>query len=125
MSSDLLRRAAAKLREHANATNFGADGWAVDLKDSEVTTSDGGMMIADTMELAGTRPDASYIALMHPPVALAMAELLDHVADDISDAGDRIEPDGFVRNEYGTTRFDWTAAVKLARTVLREPEVTS
>ena len=43
-----------KIVEAARRT--GADAIIVDLEDSEVTTSDGGMMIADTMELTGTRP---------------------------------------------------------------------
>lgn len=121
MSADRLRRAAVKLRERANAASF-PDGWAIDLADSEVTTADGGVMIADTMELTEGRPDASYIALLHPPVALALAELLEHIGDDVSDAGDVVDPDGQVFNEYGSVRHDWTAAVKLAREVLREPE---
>jgi hypothetical protein len=109
MTADLLRRAAAKLREHAAATTFGAEGWVVDLKDSEVTTNDGGMMIADTMELAGGRPDASYIALMHPPVALALADWLD-------DAADRTGIPEYP--SYGLPE----KAMAVARAVLREEE---
>jgi hypothetical protein len=116
VSADLLRRAAVKLREHANAANF-PDGWAVNLADSEVTTADGGMMIADTMELTGSRPDASYIALMHPPVALALAAALDGAATDADYA------EAFPRSEMAIE--DGSNLVAVARAVLREPEVTS
>lgn len=130
MTADLLRRAATKLREHANATNFGAEGWIVDLEDSEVTTSDGGMMIADTMELNGERPDASYIALMHPPVALALADWLQVIADDMSDehAVEQEFPDHIPAARWlvvdwaGKEHAGWTEALAVARAILREPE---
>lgn len=115
MSAGLLRRAAVKLREYAERAARGP--WDV---------SDDGLVwpgrLGDPVSGSSDITDAEYIALMHPPVALALAELLDHVADDVSDAGDRIEPGGLVRNEYGSIRFDWTAAVKLARAILREEE---
>lgn len=113
MTADLLRRAAAKLREHASAAS--ASPW--------VAEADGLVWpprIGDPVSGSTEVEDAEYIARMHPPVALALAELLDHLADDVSDAGDRTEPGGLVRNEYGSIRFDWTAAAKLARAVLRE-----
>lgn len=127
MSADLLRRAAAKLREHANATNFGADGWVVDLKDSEVTTTDGGMMIADTMELTGARPDASYIALMHPPVALALADWLDEGSRQVADAVAAWSRDtSYIDEHLGGVEAHaenmFALPFRLAREILREPK---
>jgi len=118
MSSELLRRAAAKLREHANAASPGP--WTID-GDIQAVKASNGVTIAYDDE--GEMDDGRYIALMHPPVALALAELLDHLADDLSDAGNRVEVGGLARNEYDTIRFDWTAALLLARAILREPEV--
>lgn len=128
MTADLLRRAAVKLRGHAGAATPGP--WKVDDETYAET-----IYAADgfTAVVAGGRwggeasvfnetADAAFIALLGPPVARALAELLDHIADDVSDAGDRTEPGGLVRNEYGSIRFDWTAAVKLARAILREEE---
>lgn len=116
MSADLLRRAAAKLREHAEAATFPHDGWVADLADSEVTTADGGMMIADTRELTVERPDASFIALLHPPVALALADALDSAATDADYA------EAFPRSEMAIE--DGSNLIAVARAVLREPEVT-
>lgn len=125
MTADLLRRAATVLRQHAQAAPEGP--WE--------SLSNGDRLLAIRYDEApGYRylvnepvdeATAAYFALLHPPVALALAEMLDHVADDVSDAGDRVEPGGLARNEYGFIRFDWTAAVKLARAVLREPEESS
>jgi hypothetical protein len=144
MSADLLRRAAAKLREAAAAalTDPG-ERWMVDQSpdDGLVLASympddvqDDGSVSTSCIAYFAYPGDedarahvtalgvATFAALMHPPVALAVAELLDHIADDVSDAGDHIEPGGLVRDEYGSIRFDWTAAVKLARAILREEE---
>ncbi|GAA0738551.1 hypothetical protein Drose_04445 [Dactylosporangium roseum] len=129
MSADLLRRAAAKLREHARAASFSDDGWAVDLADSEVTTADGGMMIADTGELTEGRPDASYIALMHPPVALALADWLDAQAQDIANAVFAWQrEEEFINKTFGGigayTERMFAASIAVARSILREPEET-
>jgi len=126
MSADLLRRAAMKLREHADRAPEGP--WVsldfgdrlVALRENREHFPAGFRYLVDEPFADESIPE--YFALMHPPVALALAHLLDHIADDVSDAGDRIEPGGLVRNEYGSIRFDWTAAVKLARAVLREEE---
>lgn len=126
MSADLLRRAAAKLREHANDATRGP--WEMDGADGLVWPGCMGDPVSGSDVLA----NGAFIALMHPPVALALAELLEHQADDLDD--DRAKEHTFERpdntafkaivNGHGTVRWDWTAAVALARAVLREPEVT-
>lgn len=126
MSADLLRRAAVKLREHATAASFGTAGWVVDPRDGDVTTVDGGWMVADTMELNAERPDASYIALMHPPVALALADHLDERAAAISDAmrGWNRDPTFIDEHLGGVEQLaadTFAVVIKLARSILREP----
>jgi len=120
-AADLLRRAAGKLRDTAAVTTFGTEGWAVDLKDSEVTTADGGMMIADTRELTDGRPDASYIALMHPPVALALADLLDRAADAITEL-EFLANTGRATEAHVAHLAGLLALRQIARAILREPE---
>lgn len=95
MSADLLRRAAAKLRlyvSHASRGPWNAhdDGlvWADRLGDP----------VSGSVELE----DAEYIALMHPPVALALADWLE--AEDAA-----------------TDIVINAQAAALARAVLREP----
>lgn len=94
MSADLLRRAAAKLREGVRAASDGP--WTASCvwsPDSHVTSA-----VYSHAYLTGTPSseivpsvrkgkggikkagDANYFALMHPPVALALAEWLDREA---------------------------------------------
>jgi len=97
MSSDLLRRAAAKLREHAEAASPGPwrthDTWldwgghtATVLRGAEGQPSIDGVAWLPTFAddpWDGKRNvwnDAEYIALMHPAVALALAEWLESEA---------------------------------------------
>lgn len=124
MSSDLLRRAATKLREHANAAPEGP--W--------VSLDDGDRLVAlrpDSSFDKGFRylvdepiPDSSiaeYFALMHPPVALALAELLDLEVKhwDASRLGEQA-----AGAEPGILTGAREEAVHaLARAILREPEV--
>jgi hypothetical protein len=70
MIADPLRRAAAKLREHEG--NLIAAPW----------TAEGDEVINDVSRVAEAyRPvHADYIALMHPPVALALAQMLERLA---------------------------------------------
>jgi len=91
MSADLLRRAAAKLREHAEAATPGP--WRVESAenwDNTITysvlgvTDDHGVTpvpFRTTTEDAGyhsqAEADVDFATLMHPPMALALAELLD------------------------------------------------
>lgn len=117
MSADLMRRAAAKLRELATAAPEGP--W--------VSLDGGDRLVAlrpDSTFDKGFRylvdepiPDASiaeYFALMHPPVALALAELLDAA----------VQASGVPNYEPYAVAGWLRAAVEVARAVLREPEVT-
>lgn len=121
MSADLLRRAATRLRENAGKAS----------KAPWVAAADG-LVWPDCMgdPVSGSQllENAYYIEMLHPPVALALAELLEHQADDISD--ERAEERTFptvtggtytaVVDQYGAQRWDWTAALSVARAVLRE-----
>lgn len=157
MTADLLRRAAAKLREHAEAATPGP--WATgpseelpgsagvwDLHRITVTGKPGTDEVGKPWapEVARVeynangfqfphheaRNDAAFIALLHPPVALALAEVLEHQADDMADEGivelHPKQPDGSTITVIADTkrwiRWDWTAAVELSRAVLREEE---
>lgn len=126
MSADLLRRAAKVLREHAeNATpgpwiaaeqtsdgqNFvgtvvKGTGPAVSI---EVGSHDGNW----TLDLDRQTADATYLALMHPPVALALAHWLDAEAESAS----RFELDTGLS---GAVVLEATGAVRVARAILRE-----
>lgn len=97
MSADLLRRAALKLREHAQGAvmnGYMPAPWRTVLTDSESMTGFAGcaQLAPDehapnsacddcTSIEAWTEPAAAYLALMHPPVALAVADLLDGYAE--------------------------------------------
>lgn len=122
MSAELLRRAAKVLREHAERATEGPwNASPVDSPDGIVTsavysfvhptgTTDSEVIGAVRKTRGGglrRANDARYIALMHPPVALALAELLDLKADCA-----------------GTWPGDMTvtdrAALAVARAILRE-----
>lgn len=102
-AADLLRRAAGKLRATAQAATSGP--WAID-GDIQAVRAASGTTIAydDETEMA----DGRYLALMHPPVALALADLLDDEAA-LEDSGMQLSRTA-------------TAARALARAILREPE---
>lgn len=83
MSAELLRRAAKELREHAQAAIPGP--WEAD--GSEIQQPYGAEWVAESLRVSDGYgiddvgdANASYIALMHPPVALALADLLDGCA---------------------------------------------
>jgi len=118
MSADLLRRAATVLREHADGATPGP--WEhVDYTGSphggetfmgcgQVVTFGTNVMGGDIAAPSGDlyprsgyspKGDMAYIALMHPPVALALANWLEDVAD--STPG-------------------WYRAIDVARAILRE-----
>lgn len=119
MNADLLRRAAKTLLAHADNT-MGPAPWryvqdpdgtegieAGDANDDDHGlmvyshyTSDDGIALGDA--------DGLYIALMHPPVALALAAWLDAAATDLDIA------------MFGENAVD-RAAVATARAILREP----
>lgn len=98
MSAEDLRAAARLLRERAREATVGP--W---------TPADDGLVWAeppgDPVCGAEQQDDADYIALMHPPVALALARALDAMATDCTVL--RCEPD--------------VPFTTLARVVLREP----
>ncbi len=105
MTADLLRRAATKLREHANAASRGP--WEMDGADGLVWPGCMGDPVSGSELLA----DGAFIALMHPPVALALAAAMDEVAFAVE-----VNPDTVHRVGYGEL-------ITCARGVLREPEV--
>lgn len=109
MSADLLRRAAETLRQHAQAATPGP--WACD-SDGEVfsNASDEQPEVGwFAIKKAGNGP---YVVLMHPPVALALADLLDAVAENME-------------HDFTCTRtadeFSPPVAA-VARAILREPQ---
>jgi len=99
MSSDLLRRAAAKLREHVQdlPALWRGNEWFPVFTDSltGVRTCSKGHA-ADTQSDACdwcddfetySEPSAAYIALMQPTVALALADVFEALAGAITTAG--------------------------------------
>lgn len=140
MTAEILRRAAKVLREHAEAATPGP--WEhVDYSDppyqpltsngekstfmgcgSVITMGEyveGGPIAAPNGDLyprSGYSPkdDMALIALMHPPVALALATVLDGLATVI---------DGTVGDAAAESIFE--SELALARAILREPEATS
>ncbi len=126
MSAELLRRAATKLREHARAA-AAADPppWNLvwDNQDLRLLSNDGGEITqwtygvrpwvpADRDEADRRAPD--YMLLMHPPVAIALADVLEHLAGTVEGTvGDAAAADIFARE------------MTLAREILREaPDAT-
>lgn len=82
-SSERLRQAAALLRQRAEAATPGPWGWSGTMHDLLVDAPDG-HTVANVMGCddhpGRTENDAAYIALMHPGVALLLADLLDRLA---------------------------------------------
>lgn len=133
MSAELLRRAAAKLREMAGAATGGP--WLVDSHthgdDDWVmwnvlgpTDADGVTPIPlqtrteDAGYFSQAEADVTYAALMHPPVALALADLLDETARSV-DA--RVEAEQYLGLRDGEIKLrSEDLAVALAREILRE-----
>lgn len=121
MSSDILRRAAAKLRGTATTATTGAWFAGGQFHPWEVCISPKKPLV----ELDSVRgaADAEYIALMHPPVALALADWLDVAATELSNAWPH-----WVANLGGEAaaiayaeRLDaFGAALRVAFAVLRE-----
>lgn len=86
MSADQLRRAATKLREHAEV--FERSPWKVvfwgDRGYPQRVTDDRATVIAETFDgkhstdpVSPAASTPAYIALVHPPVALALADWLE------------------------------------------------
>lgn len=118
MSVELLRGAAAKLREHAEAAQAGpwmtgetAPHLVNEVVYGQSTGWPGHITQACNVEYAdGGMPNARYIALMHPPVALALADVLDGTAEEF---------DGVPSPELAAQMY--AADIVLARAILREP----
>lgn len=117
MSSDLLRRAATKLREHANRAPEGPwvslDGGdrLVALRENREDWPNGFRYLVD--EPIPDPSIAEYFALMHPPVALALADVLEQGAGALAYAA-----------QHGYLPSGLPAAlVEVAVAILREPEV--
>ena len=127
MSAELLRRAATKLREHADRAQPGpwlraADhqrATAYEFPANAVGFWDGEYARQVTYQATGDGSDADndarYIALMHPPVALAVADWLDVTAANISDFANVAgleRPGDLTETDEG--------AIAVARAILRE-----
>lgn len=88
-ASDLLRRSAEKLRRHAGDIPTGLSPWSVNYFSSQRypqrVADDQARLLAQTYDGADSgapvqiAPTAEYIALMHPPVAIALADLLERI----------------------------------------------
>ncbi len=114
MSADVLRRAAAKLREAAEAASEGP--WTVDGDIQAVMAKDDVTIAYDDETGMG---DAAYIALMHPDVGLAIAAWLDETAKHITEFADIV---GLARS--GDLTEPDEAAIAAAYEILREaPDV--
>lgn len=114
-AADLLRRAAGKLRETAQAATPGPweDGDHID-GETYHRYGDYGFYLTGPVgspefeDSEQAKADISYCALMHPPVALALADLLDGYAE--------IPPFAGWDGRHGER------LTTLARAILREPE---
>ena len=107
MSADVLRRAAALMRERAEGATPGPwerdGGWAFAAPAPE--SWEGPYLIGETY---GTRNDAEHITSWHPAVALAVADLLDAHAETYDGADLR---DG---GRYSLEQDDWADAAARA-----------
>jgi hypothetical protein len=104
MTAETLRRAAALMRERAEAAFVTPSPWGL------ANVAGQGFAIHhgehDTVALYASRPDAVHIASWHPAVALAVADWLDHTA--------RADEKGY------TTPQEATDALAVARAYLGE-----
>jgi hypothetical protein len=120
VSADLLRRAAAKLREQAESATAGP--WAAD-EDGEVFQANGEEEPWVGNGAIKTAGNAPYFALMHPPVALAVADVLLHAAQRFEQAHGECLADGWDHAGHPSCPNrpkDIDRAIALAREILRE-----
>lgn len=125
--SEELREAATTLRTAAEKATHGpweslADG------DRLVALTESGRawsyVVEEPIGHAGT---AAWMALVNPDLAEPLAALLDHLADDMFDdlAEERDFPNNAVNwrrmvvDTWGSSRHDWTYALRLARVINR------
>ncbi len=80
MSADLLRRAAAKLREHASTPMLTPGPWVCLDRGDRIVHLDGDDYEYVVDEPVSNSANAELIALMDPIVVLAVAEWLDATA---------------------------------------------
>jgi hypothetical protein len=115
VSAELLRRAAAVLRERANNDLTPGDWIAAYDKaaDEHWVRGKFGATVAMFAEDYTSAPrDSAYVALMHPPVALALADHLSRAADTWEVVG----------SDYTAPEFGAESLVTLAREILRDDE---
>lgn len=122
--ADLLRRAAEALRSHAQAATAGP--WNAD--PAEIYGDTIATWVAESLN--GSLPDAGaansrFIALMHPGVALALADLLDREAETIANAVDAWNRDpSYINEKLGGveahTEHMFEEVLALSREILRE-----
>jgi hypothetical protein len=113
VSADLLRRAAALLRERGTAATPGPWAGVRGSPPRAWVLRPGGTGIVER-QYSGTLADIDFIALMHPPVALALADLLDATGE-FAESND--QSDGFDLSAVDPT---FGPAVALAHAILRE-----
>lgn len=122
MTAETLRRAAARIRETAQAATpgpwearstgrRGGDHWYV-VDDGQAVAH---IHASDGEDEEQRQPDAEHIALWHPGTAALVADLLDQEADEVE------------RGEYSTPRYTeggyinpHSTVMKLARQILGE-----
>lgn len=124
---DTIRRAAALIRQRAEAATAGT--WQVESDGAGtlwVQTTMAPIACAGDEADPSVAADAEHVASWHPAVALAVAEAFAHQADDMDDYGAVEKPlervDGtfttVVKDESGGYRFDWDATLGAARAYL-------
>ena len=117
MSAETLRRAAALMRERAEAATPGP--WVVGPYHqlTSVLSHDGGLTIASVgaVRLPFVEADAAHIASWHPAVALAVADWLTFIAD----ARESIDAIAQMRSRNGA---GWLTATDPASRVFRDME---
>lgn len=104
MSADLLLRAAAKLRKDVDDLEAASPWTAETYRDGRAWVTVPGAVHAWGMH--GFTGEARYVATMHPPVALALADWLEDEAEQVDDDGELYCVSG--------------ATLGVARAVLRE-----
>jgi len=106
-----IRRAATAMRDVANGVTTVWHDWTIEppIGDFQWTIHDErGTHVVETPDYGGLElPD--HIAAWPPPVALLVADVLDALADDITEA--LTDNDGRL---FGKTPAEWTAAYNLA-----------
>jgi hypothetical protein len=128
---DLLRRAAEKLREHATTAAEVAPGpWLYapeDPRPNRVVLAEGGRTAMAVVYEESELPKISaHIALMHPPVALALADWLDATAERIETLRPVLTaPADYTPEAYAAhIARTYAKPIAVARAVLREPDPT-